>query len=183
MNPMVVNLHLLDACDYRCAHCFAHFGANKTLRCEQWKTIVDNILNGMAVERFNLADGEPLLYTVVSKLNYTEDLGSFIRAASPERWKIFKMKTFQSNLFDNSHLVISDAQFDSFVRRHQEIPVRRVIERTMAGTYIMADAMGNLVDTESYDNTPVANLLTEDFSSAFRRLHFDYGTYNMRYVA
>jgi radical S-adenosyl methionine domain-containing protein 2 len=272
VDPKVVNLHLLDACDFRCAHCFAHFGADKTLYCGQWKAIVDNILNGMAVERFNLAGGEPLLYssleelaehirsrgsavslitngrllspqridrlvscgvsmiglsidsaqestlhalgrrtetgkildpgrclklcehirargialkinTVVSRINHTEDLGSFIKTASPCRWKILKIKSFRNDRFDNSPLMISDAEFDSFVRRHHGVPVRRVVEWTMAGAYIMVDAMGNLIDTESCNNTPAANLLAEDFAGAFRRLNFNYRTYNARYVA
>ena len=267
---MVVNLHLLDACNFRCAHCFAHFGANKTLSSGQWKAIVDNIMEDMAVERFNLAGGEPLLYsglaaladhirargsevslitngyrlspqkarllkehgvsmiglsidsanpatlhalgrhtpagdlldphrcldicghikalgmklkinTVVSGLNHTEDMSSFIRAAAPLRWKILKMKAFRNRLFDNSSLDIDDSQFDSFVSRHRALP--RIAERTMAGAYIMVDAFGNLVDTRSSDNTPAANLLEESFSEAFRRLEFDYGTYNARYAA
>jgi radical S-adenosyl methionine domain-containing protein 2 len=267
---MVVNLHLLDACDFRCAHCFAHFGAKKPLSSGQWKTIVDNILEGMKVERFNLAGGEPLLYsglatladhirargsevslitngyglspqrlrllkergvsmiglsidsanpatlralgrhtpagdvldplrcldlsgrikalgmklkinTVVSRLNYAEDMNAFIRAASPLRWKILKMKAFRNRLFDNTSLDIGDSQFDAFVFRHRAVP--HIAERTMAGAYIMVDAFGNLVDTRSSGNTPAANLLEESFSEAFGRLEFDYGTYNARYAA
>jgi radical S-adenosyl methionine domain-containing protein 2 len=65
---MIINLHLLDACDFRCAHCFAHFGARKTLPRKDWQSIVDNILDSINVERFNLAGGEPLLYGGLAEL-------------------------------------------------------------------------------------------------------------------
>jgi hypothetical protein len=38
---MVVNLHLLDACNFRCTFCFARFNAKKTLSCDLWKTILE----------------------------------------------------------------------------------------------------------------------------------------------
>ena len=267
---MVINLHLLDTCDFRCNHCFSLFGAKKTLHWEQWKTIVDNILNNILVERFNLAGGEPLLYngiteltdyirsrgtevsiitngyslsndkidllnkygismiglsvdstqistlhklgrhtvsgnilepkrcislcrhikkrgmslkinSVISQLNYTEDFNSFINIAAPKRWKILKVKEFKKGLYDNSSLMVSDTQFNSFLHRHNTIPY--VVERTMANAYIMVDAFGNLVDTGSNDNTPVANLLNVNFADAFMCLQFDHETYQARYAA
>ncbi len=55
----VVNLHYTNHCNYRCRFCHSHF--QKTpLTFDDWKTIIDNIMAGMDVERFNLAGGEPL---------------------------------------------------------------------------------------------------------------------------
>jgi radical S-adenosyl methionine domain-containing protein 2 len=59
----VVNLHLLETCNFRCKHCFAKFSSNEVLSPGDWKRIVDNITRGMRVCRFNLAGGEPLLYS------------------------------------------------------------------------------------------------------------------------
>ena len=267
---MIINLHLLDACDFRCTHCFAHFGTRKTLSCKDWRTIVDNIMESINVERFNLAGGEPLLYgglaelveyirskgkavsiitngyslsdqkidllseygvsmiglsidspnastlrklgrctasgnildpdrcvslcrrirardislkinTVISQLNWTEDFSSFIRYALPSRWKLLKIKEFKNDFFDNTSLLINNTQFNNFILRHRSIP--HVVEMTMANSYIMIDAFGNLVDTSSNDNTPVANLLSVSFRDAFVRLKFDYDTYYARYAA
>jgi len=267
---MVINLHLLDSCDFRCSHCFAHFGAKKTLPCKDWQSIVDNILESINVDRFNLAGGEPLLYrnleelaeyircrgsavsiitngyslseqkidfldecgvsmiglsidspnvstlrklgrctssgnildpdrcinlcrrirtngmnlkinSVISQYNCAEDFSSFISAAQPCRWKLLKIKEFKNASYDNSSLMITDAQFDNFVRRHCNIP--HIVERTMANAYIMVDAFGNLVDTGSNDNSPIADLLNVSFSDAFSRLNFDYDTYGARYAA
>jgi radical S-adenosyl methionine domain-containing protein 2 len=118
--------------------------------------------------------------SVISRLNYSEDFTAFIRAAAPDRWKLLKMKTFQNSHFDNSPLEISDARFNAFVLRHRAVP--HIVERIMTNAYIMVDAFGNLVDTGSYDNAPVANLLCESFSKSFSRLNFDYDTYQARYI-
>ena len=58
-NAKVVNLHYTNLCNYRCRFCHSHF--QKTpLSFDDWKHIIDNIMDGLAVERFNLAGGEPL---------------------------------------------------------------------------------------------------------------------------
>jgi radical S-adenosyl methionine domain-containing protein 2 len=59
--------------------------------------------------------------SVISQLNYKEDLNSFIRAAAPDKWKALKIKEFRNAGFDNSSLIIDDAQFDSFIERHRSI--------------------------------------------------------------
>ena len=266
----VINLHITDACNFRCVFCFAHFGAKKNLPVNSWKKIVDNIIVNCSVERFNLAGGEPLLYknikelityiyskgiavsiitngfnlsahkinlfsdwgvsmiglsidsadistlhmlgrktnkeeilnpatcidfcrrikergmvlkinTVVSRENCDEDLNGFIRAASPDRWKILKIKEFKNHQYDNSKLMISDSEFYCFVNRHKSVP--HIVEEKMANSYIMVDALGNLVDTGSNNNTSVADLLTTNFNDAFSKLEFDYGLYQKRYAA
>lgn len=57
-----VNLHVLEACNFRCFHCFSRFGSNKIMALEDWKKIVDNCMESQVVSEFNIAGGEPLLY-------------------------------------------------------------------------------------------------------------------------
>jgi radical S-adenosyl methionine domain-containing protein 2 len=66
--PYVVNLHLLENCNYHCKHCFAHFGSEKMLSVQDWKQIIDNITEKSPISRFNLAGGEPLLYQGLDEL-------------------------------------------------------------------------------------------------------------------
>jgi radical S-adenosyl methionine domain-containing protein 2 len=61
-NGFIINLHLLEKCNYRCKHCFARFDSYKLLSVQNWKRIIDNITEKTPVSRFNLAGGEPLLY-------------------------------------------------------------------------------------------------------------------------
>jgi radical S-adenosyl methionine domain-containing protein 2 len=81
-NGYVINLHLLESCNYRCKHCFAHFGSEKMLSVRDWKQIIDNITEKTSVSRFNLAGGEPLLYKgldeLIEYINYKGILVSLI---------------------------------------------------------------------------------------------------------
>jgi len=157
----------------------------QTLRRLGRNTASGNILEpGRCVNLCRYIKGKGIslkINTVVSLLNYTEDLNSFIREAFPDRWKILKMKKLENCHFDNTALLINDIQFDNFVNRHKKIP--HIVERNMANTYIMVDAFGNLIDTGSGKNTPVANLLNTGFNEAFARMNFDYENYMERYAA
>lgn len=64
----VVNLHILEQCNYKCKYCFSHFNSKSLLSIEEWKEIVDNIALNIPVKRFNIAGGEPLLYPRIDEL-------------------------------------------------------------------------------------------------------------------
>lgn len=57
-----INIHVLEACNFRCRQCFFKFGTKKLLPVEDWKKIIDNCIAGANVTEFNIADGEPMLY-------------------------------------------------------------------------------------------------------------------------
>lgn len=63
-----INLHILEPCNFRCKHCFAHFDNHNILPLNYWKHIVDNCMNAIFVNEFNIAGGEPLLYKDLSLL-------------------------------------------------------------------------------------------------------------------
>ena len=63
-----INLHILEACNFRCRQCFSKFGTEKLLPVEDWKKIVDNCIAGADVAEFNIAGGEPMLYPGLAEL-------------------------------------------------------------------------------------------------------------------
>lgn len=63
-----INLHILEACNFRCRQCFSKFGTKKALPVEDWKKIVDNCIAGADVAEFNIAGGEPMLYPGLAEL-------------------------------------------------------------------------------------------------------------------
>lgn len=76
MKKFKVNLHLIEACNYRCRHCFAHFDKHNVLTPEAWKAIIDNAVGSGMVNSFNFAGGEPLLYPHLTSLaEYANSLG------------------------------------------------------------------------------------------------------------
>ncbi len=68
MKKRKVNLHLIESCNYRCRHCFAHFDKHNVLEPETWKTIIYNSVASGKVDSFNFAGGEPLLYPHLTSL-------------------------------------------------------------------------------------------------------------------
>jgi radical S-adenosyl methionine domain-containing protein 2 len=87
----VINLHLLENCNYHCKHCFAHFGSDILLSVQDWKKIIDNITEKTPVSRFNLAGGEPLLYHGIDELI-----------------KYIYSKNIQVSLITNGHLLTKE---------------------------------------------------------------------------
>lgn len=63
-----INLHILEAYNFKCRHCFSKFGTKETLPVDDWKKIVDNCIAGADVDEFNIAGGEPMLYPGLAEL-------------------------------------------------------------------------------------------------------------------
>lgn len=71
-----INIHVLEACNFRCRQCFSKFGTKKLLPVEGWKKIIDNCIAGANVVEFNIAGGEPMLYPgLVELVQYIRDKG------------------------------------------------------------------------------------------------------------
>lgn len=71
-----INLHILEACNFKCRQCFSKFGTEKLLPVEDWEKIVDNCIAGADVAEFNIAGGEPMLYPgLVELVQYIRNKG------------------------------------------------------------------------------------------------------------
>ena len=98
------------------------------------------------------------------------------------RWKMLRMKLFIHEAFDNSSLLVNQADFDGFVERHAEVSDDVVPENDLTRSYIMVDNQGRLLDDETEEYKVVGSLLTEDFVTVFDRYNFDEATYASRYA-
>ena len=63
-----INLHILEACNFKCRQCFSKVGTKKLLSVKDWEKIVDNCIAGADVTEFNIAGGEPMLYPGLTEL-------------------------------------------------------------------------------------------------------------------
>lgn len=71
-----INLHILEACNFKCRQCFSKFGTKKLLSVKDWEKIVDNCIAGADVAEFNIAGGEPMLYPgLVELVQYIRNKG------------------------------------------------------------------------------------------------------------
>ena len=136
--------------------------------------------------------------TVVSALNYKDDMQWEIEDIHPNRWKILKMQEFKNDTYSNSDIVVSDADYICYVQRiinyhgfaYDPNEVKYVVddkysiivESSLKGDYIMIDANGCLVDnTFGTDYTRIIDCRVDDFKEGFARLTFDAEMYNKRY--
>jgi radical S-adenosyl methionine domain-containing protein 2 len=92
------------------------------------------------------------LNTVVTALNWREDMSSLVRRVHPERWKVFQVLPIAGqNDGRVEPLLITRAEFEAFVARHAVLaadglgPVPEDNE-AMTGSYLMVDPLGRFFD-------------------------------------
>ena len=90
--------------------------------------------------------------TVVTRINYDEDLAGFIANARPERWKLLQVLPVRGQndgLVDN--LVISGEEFAKYVTRNRYVESMGIVvvpesNDMMTGSYVMVDPAGRFFD-------------------------------------
>jgi len=88
------------------------------------------------------------LNTVVTRLNYQENLGELVKSLRPIRWKIFQILPIKGeNDSWAESLSISREEFESFLARHRELEISGVNivaedNDDMQNSYIMIDNQG-----------------------------------------
>lgn len=92
------------------------------------------------------------LNTVVTSLNWHEDMTAFVRRVRPERWKVFQvLPVGGQNDGSVEPLLITREQFAAFVDRHASLgasgmaPIAEDNE-AMTGSYLMIDPLGRFFD-------------------------------------
>lgn len=104
-----------------------------------------------SVELFDLVRTRGLsskLNTVVTALNWKEDMSTFVRRVRPGRWKVFQVLPILGQNDGNvERLLITPEQFRAFVDRHAPLhadglgPVTEDNE-AMTASYVMVDPLG-----------------------------------------
>lgn len=110
--------------------------------------------------------------TVVNSFNYTEDLGPFILAMQPERWKIFQalpMEGQNDSRIDD--FAITHSEFEEYLERHRRVESSgiKVIAETndlMTGSYVMVDPRGRFFDNTEGHHTYSRPILEVGVSAA-----------------
>eukprot|EP01023_Acetabularia_acetabulum_P024575 TRINITY_DN236_c0_g1_i1.p3 TRINITY_DN236_c0_g1~~TRINITY_DN236_c0_g1_i1.p3 ORF type:complete len:318 (-),score=41.46 TRINITY_DN236_c0_g1_i1:373-1326(-) len=94
-------------------------------------------------DRLKELDIKTKLNTVVTKLNWQEDMSWFVKQAEPMRWKVFQVLPVQGqNDGKVEDLLISTSEFDHFVDIHREYNPIAESNDTMTSSYLMIDPLG-----------------------------------------
>lgn len=81
--------------------------------------------------------------SVITSLNYTQDMKSLIRELKPDRWKAFQMLQIEGeNVETTKDLIITDEKFLDFIKKHESIKMDGIdfigeSQEDMKGSYIM----------------------------------------------
>jgi radical S-adenosyl methionine domain-containing protein 2 len=94
------------------------------------------------------------LNTVVTSLNWEEDMSWLVRRMGPQRWKAFQvLKIEDENLGRVEPLLISKPEFKAFVDRHaglagEGFPLVAETNDDIRGSYVMIDPLGRFFCNE-----------------------------------
>lgn len=119
--------------------------------------------------------------TVVTALNWAEDMNWLITELAPARWKVFQvLKIDGENDQEIDPLLITTKQFNTFVDNHKIN--NPIIERNeaMLGSYIMVDPQGCFVDNATGTLEHSAPILEVGVKQAFNQIRFDYTKFYQR---
>ncbi len=92
--------------------------------------------------------------TVITKLNYREDMTKLVCKLNPDRWKIFQvLKIINQSQEDIEKLQVSQEEFEAFAERHSKL--RPIVENNdlMLNSYMMVDPQGRFF--QNTDNSYV----------------------------
>lgn len=87
--------------------------------------------------------------SVITRLNYTEDISDTIMKLRPDRWKVFQVLEIKGqNSSSIKDLLITQKEFEQFIKRHEHL--NPIVENNdaMIESYTMIDPIGRF-----YQNT------------------------------
>ena len=115
--------------------------------------------------------------TVVNRHNADEDFRPFIRAMSPERWKIFQALPVQGqNDLRFEEFAITKAEFDQYLERNQSVEQHGIgvvpeNNELMTGSYLMIDPLGQFFDNTKGKHTYSSPILDVGVAQALRGIN------------
>ncbi|MFX0075506.1 MAG: viperin family antiviral radical SAM protein [Candidatus Hermodarchaeota archaeon] len=111
--------------------------------------------------------------TVVTRLNWTEDLSDLIEELQPDRWKIFQvLKVTGENDQTVIPYVISHNQFTEFVKRHKHLNPVCESNDDLIGSYIMVDPAGRFFDNTKGYLQASQQILNVGVTTALHQIQF-----------
>jgi len=140
---------------------------NKTLSKDYYLSIIKKI------KKYNYG---LKINTVVTAVNYKEDLNNFIKEANPKRWKVLQVLPIKGqNDKSIDVLKISKKEFNLFIENHSTCNNLVTEENDeMKGSYVMVDPAGRFFsNTKGYHeySNPILNVGIE---KAYSQMDYNY---------
>ena len=126
------------------------------------------------------------LNTVVTSLNWHEDMTEFVQCVRPERWKVFQVLLIDGqNSGRVEPLLITPEQFNSFVDRHRGlgscgITIAAESNDDMTGSYAMIDPLGRFFSNVGGRYIYSPPIMEVGVAAAFQAITFDPAKFDAR---
>lgn len=161
--------------------------ANETTQVNLGRGQGDHVARAVALAALCKQSGVRVkLNTVVTALNWWEDLGSLVRRIRPERWKVFQvLRIVGQNDVAVQDLLVSGAQFRAFVARHAYLageglaPVPEDND-LMMGSYVMVDPLGRFFSNSNGCHSYSSPILEVGVQAAWAEVAFDEDKFHRR---
>jgi len=122
--------------------------------------------------------------TVVNTYNWNEDMTEHIQELQPQRWKVFQCLLIEgeniscdskTTLRDAKNFVVSQEQFDSFLKLNNKVQKILVPEdnETMRNSYLILDEYMKFLDCSQGAKTPSCSILDVGVKNALLGTFFD----------
>lgn len=113
--------------------------------------------------------------SVITRFNYSEDMTELIKIINPNRWKVFQVLEIKvQNSKNVNELLITNAEFRQFVKRHEYLNPIVEDNDAMIDSYAMVDPSGRFFQNTQkiyYFSSPI---LKVGIRNAFEELKYNY---------
>lgn len=114
--------------------------------------------------------------TVVTSLNWEEDMTSLIKEINPLRWKVFQVLPVKGQNDGINHLLITEKQFQHFLRNNKGCNPVSETNADMTSSYLMLDPLGRFFHNTERDQTGhlySPSILSIGVNHALKLIHFN----------
>ena len=126
------------------------------------------------------------LNTVITALNWREDMSSLVRRVAPERWKVFQvLRVVGQNDGRVEPLLITPEQFRAFVLRHAHLETEGYAaiaedNDAMTDSYVMVDPLGRFFGNTGGVHRTSPSILEVGVRRALASVRFDEAKFDAR---
>ena len=124
--------------------------------------------------------------SVITRLNYNEDMSEFILKLNPERWKVFQVLEIDGqNDLSVAPLLLKDDEFEIFKRRHRSL-IKKGLDvvfednNLMRGSYVMLDSLGRFFNNSDGGHDYGPSIFDVGVSKALEYVRWDVNKFVQR---
>ena len=113
--------------------------------------------------------------SVITKLNFNEDMGWLIDCINPDRWKVFQVLEIEErNCHSIQDLMLSQGEFESFIKKHESLNPISENNSNMIDSYVMIDPKGSFYQNNGNIYVFSSPILEVGISSALSEVKYNY---------